>query len=377
MQRIYKVVLRGPSTARFLPEVKWLVTGLKGPTSPVDILFRTEYRSDGYDALIHRDLLVEATGSASSLELAIEALSAVGQTIANVLAFCTNASISDLQVHLAYDCSIGVNERAYFQTFKPGEYGLPRMSRIIDCDVATTTFKALGTHSENARITRAIGQYFMALSNWQPGREIMSLAHLYMGVEAITKAVLREEKKRNGLHSDDDLANYLGIEKKKLDPVIRERFIFQGDKLCYDRAKEASDAFEHGFKPLQDVRVLASETRDDTARYLREAIAGLLGLDEDVKHVILQPPYNEPMETQAFEKCIKGKLLGDGPKLNDDQFEYPLIEWDSTIRSIKDDGKNGYDIEMEEHFNAQLASGIAFQHDSIEIRGPRVNKSPD
>ena len=42
----------------------------------------------------------------------------------------------------------------------------------------------MAKHPEIRRLTRAVGQYALALDNWRLGKETLALAHLWMGMEA-------------------------------------------------------------------------------------------------------------------------------------------------------------------------------------------------
>jgi hypothetical protein len=137
-------------------------------------------------------------------------------------------------------------------------------------------------------------QYWIALRNWLPGREVLALAHLYMGMEALTKAALRRERTKHGCTSDQALVKELGIEKKELDGFVRRETLFQGDGETYRAAKAASDGFEHGFLSLADVHSLASQARDRTGELLRMAIFDAGGLEKNASEILLGEKYGTP-----------------------------------------------------------------------------------
>src|SRR5207249_11586218 len=126
-----------------------------------------------------------------------------------------------------------------------------------------------------------------------PGREITCLAHLYMGVEALTKAVLREHLRRTG-GSEDQLLVDWQVERKRLDSEIRRRLIFQGDEHCFSKARAVSDGFEHGFPDFSEMRKPAYDVIVKTAEYLRRAIIELVGVEPAWVELALGPKYNTP-----------------------------------------------------------------------------------
>jgi hypothetical protein len=131
--------------------------------------------------------------------------------------------------------------------------------------------KALAAHPERARLLRTTVQYVEALRSWSPGREITCLAHLYMGVEALTKAVVREHLRRTG-GSEDQLLIDWQVDRKRLDSEIRRRLIFQGDEHCFSKARAVSDGFEHGFTDFSEMRKLTfSAARNGPGAILRSS----------------------------------------------------------------------------------------------------------
>jgi hypothetical protein len=144
----------------------------------------------------------------------------------------------------------------------------------------------------------------------------MALAHLYIGMEALTPVALRRERERTGL-DDDALALKYGIDERrraarstKLQAVIRRHVLFQGDDEAASKARQASDGFEHSFLDFTKVRTLAAEVRDRTARYLRTAIFDLCELDPETRSRLEGDPYDKPLRS-FVARYMWGTLLGE------------------------------------------------------------------
>ena len=278
MDRTFVVVLRATSAARFLEDEQLELRQIPGSTGPVDVIFRTRYANEGLESPVPRELWIEVRGKGPSLNEAVTALAGMAASLLPVLALVTNAAIHDPVVHLAYEDTPGVSQWEFFQAFVPDEKGFPFVGRRVDSAAVIALLHAIGRHPGRERIERAMGQYQFALLHWVHGQETLALAHLFIGMEALTKVFLRRECDRRGL-TDEELAASFEIEKKHLDPYIRSTLLFKGNNTCLKRAKEASDGFEHGFLDYNRIHTLAMEVRDQTATYLREAIFDISGCD--------------------------------------------------------------------------------------------------
>ena len=98
------------------------------------ILTRTD-EIDGIETPVPRELWIEVTGPAPSLQEAVNLASATANDYVRQVAFGANAWQGVMNVHLAYDSSSGHQEREFFQNWVPDEKGLPRQARDIDPDL--------------------------------------------------------------------------------------------------------------------------------------------------------------------------------------------------------------------------------------------------
>jgi hypothetical protein len=369
-QASYVVVLRAPSGARFDPDEPPL-TAVDFPTAvgPARFVFRTRYADENFSVPVPRELWVDARGSAPSLSEAINAFWNAAQSLLTVVALSANAPIDDLDVHLAYDNTLGEREREFFEQFLPEERGIPRQGRRTNIAATVAVFQALAHHPENERLLRAVGQYHLALSNWKRGYETLALAHLYMAMEVLTPVARRERCQAEQL-SVAELAAAWGIEMQRLDSEVRLRLLFQSDAECYKQAREASDGFEHGFLPFHDVRARAAEVRDRTASYVRRAILDLARVDEVSRAILLSPPYDRPLEWWPLTQYLWGRLLGANDRLAAAGQEYPLIRWERSIKSISRTETGEYQIDVAQNCTAVLGDGVMFRPEAHEVWGP-------
>ena len=141
-----------------------------------------------------------------------------------------------------------------------------------------------------------------------------SLAHLYIAVEALTKASIRHECERKGL-SEEDLARANNINPgpqngppwhKALESWARSTLIFDGDTATYSAARRASDGIEHGFLPHSEINAHARTATLTTFKYVRRVVLRLLGLAEE-SALVARPP----LDVNSWRKMVRGYLVGD------------------------------------------------------------------
>jgi hypothetical protein len=326
------------------------------------LLTRTD-QIDGIETPIPREIWIELTGPAPSLAIAVNIASATANDFVRQVAFAANAWHGVINVHLAYDSSAGRQERDFFQNWVPDERGLPRQAREIDPDLMYRLLESITKTSqrEKPRISRAITQYTDALQYWKLGNDLYALAHLYMGVEAITETVIRAELRRRGLKKRKELeielngppaeslllrlATYFyvlagGSRKETLGSWARLELVFRGDKEIYLTAKRASDRLEHGVAAHQDVQRLAEKCVAKTAMYLRESILSQLNMSESDLDALTSKPYEQPTNTGGFERQFLATIVSDDDEIAAPDQAYPLVRWEFKLRdfSIAEDG---------------------------------------
>ncbi|MGH8727552.1 MAG: hypothetical protein ACREV9_05235 [Burkholderiales bacterium] len=217
-------------------------------------------------------LWIEIRGTAPDLERAIGPFANAGLAGISIIATTVNAAIGEPEVEVAFESTKGAKQREYFQSYVPPETAVLYTGRVIDLSLTSAFLDALKGNKEAERLLRAMNQYNLALVSWKFGHATISLAHLWMAVEALTKVKLRAECRERCLTEPTALASSLGVDLRKLDATIRREFILQGDIECYKQAKEASDGFEHGFLGFDHILEISQQVRSRMATYVRAAI---------------------------------------------------------------------------------------------------------
>jgi hypothetical protein len=370
--RTFVVVMRA-SSAAMLDDGAHIEIPISSPLGTVNATFRTRYVDEGFKAKVPRDLWIEVRGPATSLDEAVIGFSGLGSSLVTLIALAANAAVRELALHLAFEDTLGAGEREFLQAYLPDETGVPCVMRPVPLEATLALFGAISDHSEQKRLIRAACQYHSALMHWKLGQEVMALAHLYMGMEALTKAALRAECASRGVN-EDQLVSTLRIEKKHLDSWVRRTILFQGDKDCADKAKKASDGFEHGFLDFGNVRALAATVLVKTAKYLRCAILDMAaGKDEKIAP-LRTGQYLNPLGAWEFVKYCRGTLVGHTSHLAPAGEEYPHAIWRSRIKDCWQDEKKHYQVTPEEKLTWRLGKGVTVKVAGVEVWGAMPNQ---
>ena len=165
-------------------------------------MFRTTYVEKGYDEPVPQNLWIEITGNAPDISQAVAVFMGFAAQISSILAICANASMGELETELVFDINPENEQHEFVQVFVPEWPLSPVPGRRIDTEIIEAIGTALVAHDDLPRISRAIAQYSEALNFWRPGREVSCVAHLYMAVEALTPAILRQHMKKLGKTKD-------------------------------------------------------------------------------------------------------------------------------------------------------------------------------
>jgi len=366
-QNIYTVALRGPSWVA-IEKGDLLTIESKCSFGPLVMDFRTRY-DEAYSTPVPRELLVDVRGNAPSIREAIEAFWNAARGAAAPLALTANAAVGELDFDVAYDATPDLAERDFFQNFVAFESGFPKRSRRIRSLYPASVYNAVEAHQDADRIARAAEQYRHALLQWSRGRETFSMSHLWMGVEALTPAVLHRYYRCQNL-TRDTLIEAWRIELKQLDSEVRRRLIFRMDDDAYKSAKTASDSFEHGFGDFQQILQKAASARNDTARYLRQAIFDLICLNEDSSRILLEEPFAKPLDPASPAHYFKGVLIGLPDKLAAEGQAHPRMIWKGPV--VKDISLDGgkYQVVVDNNMTALLGPGVTLRPGKYEAWGP-------
>ena len=364
----YFVVSRAQSGVRFGKDDPLLISQFPSAIGPVNMIIKTRFvQMPGFSRPLQMGLMAEARGSAPTIIEALQEFSKTVQSICPILVLIGNSPIEDMTPEIGYDVSPDITEREFFQQFLAEENILHIDRRRIPSDLAFKVLKKLFGHTEAKRLQRAIGQYYQALRNWEPGQETLWLSHLWVGAEALTKVVLRRILVEQQLDASE-LAAAWQIEKTGLDSQIRKREILRGDEESYKIAKSVSDGFEHGFLDYSELHNKSDSVRAKVARHLRKAIIKELAMDSADEALLLNAPYISPGHLHSA-KYLRGTLVTPGNQLAAEGQAYPFIEWKTSYHEVPNSSPDEVKFQLREHLTAQIASGATFRIGKIEMWG--------
>lgn len=366
------VVLRGPSACIFKPDEYLILKGLNSSIGPVNITYKTHWITKDDECRIPGNLLIGISGQADNVENALIPFANAGLQPISMIALSCNAAIGIPEIEVSYDATTGAKERDYFQNYIPPESEDLYNLRLINVDATLKLISSVSKNLDFKRIFRSIEQYNLALNSWRLGNEILILSHLWMAVEALTKAKIRSMCNELGLEVNDQkgLADKLGIPIENLDPIIREKYLLHGDNEVYQEAKNASDGLEHGFMEYPKIQKSAQKTRTRLANYIRLSILEICGLDESEFSVLTKKPFDEPIGYYPIAYYIRGKLSGERNVLAAKDNLYPYMKWNIEIESTHFDEKGDFQVKPNINCTAELAEGISFSDINIEIWRP-------
>lgn len=362
----FVVVLRGPSVAVFRQGENLIIDNFHTAFGPVRVTYASRWIKRAPDLTLPGHLWIEVAGRGPSLEEVLVPFANAGLSMLPILALCTNAAVGEPEIELGFENTQGITEREYFQCYVPPETDIIHNVRLVKVKQTVAVIEALKKHRDSERLRRGANQYRLALDSWRLGRDALALAHLWMALEAVTEARIRTEMSRRNLLTKKDLAELLGArDLKELGPLVRKSIILEGDIECYKKGKEASDGFEHGYLDFSKVIENARDVRDRMAKYVRKTILDMLNLEPEDFQILMK--LDKPLGYWPIVKYYRGKLVGAGDTLAQNGNAYPFLRWKPIIKSlsITQDGK--FNFTLTESFTAELAEGISFKPQSIEI----------
>ena len=361
----YKVFSHAQSGVRFGKDDKVVLENFPSSYGPVNIVVRTRLKRTDTGKVVPIGLTAEVQGHAPSLLDSAQNLAHAAQSICPVFAFIGNAPIADMCPEVAYEVAPGIRERDYFQLFHPEQSALHIDRRRISSEVAVRFLHKFLCHPEAERIRRALGQYYQALRNWEPGQEALAVSHLWMGVEALSPVVLRRTMQTTG-NTRAELASTWGVEDRKLDAEVRRRLILLGDTDTYTTARKASDGFEHGFLGFAEVHAQSSLVRSKLADYLRKSILNELALDAMDTSTMTVPPYDKPGHLRLV-KYLRGKLISSDESLVAEGQTHPFLQWKTEVREVPNLGSESAKFILNESFTGVFAAGVSINIQNIEV----------
>ena len=378
----YTVVMRSRSGARvrlgYHIDISDFPDGLGGQ---VQVRVSTRWEDLGLDYPVPRELWMAVRSKAQNVDAAIHSATNAATGLAMIISFCVNAVVEPPALHVVFNSTGGLSRRQFMEVFVPDESGHPRVGRWIDVDSLFAFGRAAFASPEMPRLFRALAQYQAALRYWNTGSRVLVLAHLYIACEVLTKAVQRVHQARLGL-TERQHAWLLGVDVTQKNWQMmagyfaRREYIFEGDKLIYDAARQASDDFEHGKADLGNVRQTADSVTRDLFDLVRSAMLSVVpSLDQAVSDAIMS---KSPVDVSPLHKQVTGYIVSDGPSdplnLGTAGAPFPTLRWISRIKACRLE-EDQVIFEPEETFTVQFAPRLRFETRDFAVYGG-LNPSP-
>jgi hypothetical protein len=366
-RRPYIVVLKGSSSVRF-PNGSSMHLRLNAPTGLAEVFITTNWQDLGLKHPVPRELWFEVRLLQRSIDEAIEAARAVVVGLVPMISYATNAEIGQVEPHLAYDNSQGVDRREFIEYFLPDESGLLSPTRQTDPELISKVVEAFSASPYGPRLGTALAHYHSALSNYFLGGESLAVGHLFMAAEALREPALSAYCASTGKSEATIMRSEGHDTRDHLLAWARRNIIFAGDLETHRAVKAISDAFEHGYKTVSEVRAVSGTLCDRAFELLRSAITDLLDLDETARSRLLTD-FAAPADTKSLRKRIRGTLIGEAEDLAAPDRAYPILEWRSRISHFEI-GKDGQpDAQFTELVTPRIAADIGFQPERVEFFG--------
>lgn len=370
IEKTYTVVLRGPSAAILRPDQTLEFEGFPSALGRVDIRIRSRWLKPNENVTLPGNLWIEIAGTGNALKEVIGPFATAGAAILPLISMATNAAIPEPEIELAFESTSGAERREYFQSFISAEVLPPTISRFIRPAAIITFIDHFQRHPELQRLIRAINQYRVALDYWRMGHESQTVSHLWMAVEALTKALIRIEFEKRGLSENAALAADMGIDLKDLDSTIRREFIFESDDETFRKTKRVSDGLEPGFLDYAEMNSLARDVRKKAAEYVRNCILKLCGLPSATYAELTLEGTHKPLGHWPVAKYVRGTLVGASDSLAAEDNLYPFLHWTSSIEEASIDENGEFRITPRESITPNIAEGLSLTDLSLEVWRP-------
>lgn len=366
----WRVILAASGGALLLPDHRIELNNLPAADgSPTQVVLTTRYQDVGLDLPLPRELLLDATVTATSIDEAFGKAGSVAGGLAVMISFAVNAYVDSPQKWIAYQSREGLGRRKYGQNYVDFEMSeLPHPGRVINAGLLLPFLQAVTSADpqEVDRIGRTISQYNLALANWSLRKRPLALAHLYMALEALAPVWEERLRVQGGYATSRDFADSRGVDVSRSNwndvhlGWIRRDEICRGDKAAYDDARAASNGFEHGFMAYAEIRAAAEQHSSAMLGYLRDGVIGLLDLPAEVASEL---SVKAPVDISPMVPRIEGEMVGqvkDPTALALPDYPFPFAEFSMTLDSVSLVGDR-FRISPRSNFTIQFAPGVRFR----------------
>lgn len=296
---IYKAV------ARFaIPEGTSYIYGFMNDYGRMFVIAETRYELREAGMSVPRELRYWAlTLCTPGIEVAAQVLHESVDNVHTACMLSANAGANVVHETLVTEFPFAQPNRVYRQLPFDELPTLPRNGRFLARVATIKLAGALWGHPDRERLMVTAAHYREALRLWREGAKPLVLLHLYIAVEALTKAVIRYECARRQC-TVEALMKAFSVEvtannaQYRLQNQVAEKLIFNGDKATLKAARDASNGIEHGYGKFQEIWGMPFDVNRQTARYIRTALLSILDLDQEVSAALLGAPYADVSEPQ-------------------------------------------------------------------------------
>jgi len=362
----WRVILAARGGAFLMPDRIIELNRVPTDAEPADVKLYTRYQDVGLETALPRELLFDVRITASSIDEAFGKAGVVAGGLAIMISFAVNAYVDMPQKWIAFQNQAALSARQYAQNYVVFETEMPHAVRAIKADLLLPYLEAVIGAAEGERLARAITQYNLALNYWSARGRPLTLAHLYMAIEALAPAVESRLRQAAGYPSKEAHAAARGVDLTEqnwnglLLARIRRDEICRGDTTVYNEARKASDGFEHGFMAYEDIRSAAEQHTEVLLGYVRDAIVDLLDLTPDQASELKD---KTPVDISPFVPRIEGELVGrvlDQNTLAMPDFPFPFADFSATLDSVQLADEQ-YRIEPRSTVTMRFNDGVAFK----------------
>ena len=293
------------AAARFaVPKDASYIYGFLNDFGRMFVIAETQYQDRGANLSVPRELrYFGVTLCPPGIKTAAQVLY---QSVNNVHTACmlgANAGADIVHETLVTEFPYGQFKRFYRQIPFDELPALPRNGRFLDKISTIKLASALWSHPDRQRVMVTAAHYREALRLWREGAKPLVLLHLYIAVEALTKAVIRYETGRRKC-TDGELMEAFDVDPSmknamyRLQNRVAEVMIFMNDAVTLGAARDVSNGIEHGYAGFEDIWKMTFDVNRSTAGYVRAALLSILDLDKEISEILLAPRYAEVCEPQ-------------------------------------------------------------------------------
>jgi hypothetical protein len=167
---------------------------------PVTVHLFTGYRDIGLGKPYPDGLRFEIWLPAADVSAAADHAQQIAGGLAEIAAFCANATVDPPTFGVAVDSTPGVTNRAAILAVdEPNATSTERQERYLPEAAFLEVVQAIIASPHGSRVARAIGQYGMALRYWRAGWHMLAMFHVNSACEALTPTVEQIHRERLNL----------------------------------------------------------------------------------------------------------------------------------------------------------------------------------